>query len=1013
MKYRIRLLALALVSALLLPTLAACGGGTATTETTAAEGEATSTPTEAPTDPVTDVPTDPAETDPEDKPWEPPVETTLGLANVAVGCPVITNACEEGSNQNLTDGNPDTDYNSGMKRGDENRTFPFEVVIDLTRTYPLAGLVIHKAARSGSLFKKAIYDKFRVEVSEDGLTYTEVATEATVKATGDGLELPLDTTARFVRITSTDLGDRGSYGLCLSEIEVLSTITNADNLLPNKRALVMRPGATDLLTATYRLPVQEDTALSSLRFISSDPSVVKVDETIVGAITAVADGEAIIYVTDGQNATPIPVTVHTPDPAYRVATFYLADHGVNSREVFALLKESGITYIENCRPYDTFGNLTTEYLRVQAYDYGLTLSVSDPAHYNFLRMSDEEIRAVAAKYKNLPGYGGLYILDEPANANPYARVYRALMEEDPFCIPHLNLLPGGMSDFHGYVSDWVATTGGDVLKSLSYDNYPYTTAPNSFNTLVYQTLNEIRTTALLYHDLNTGYYIHSMGIHNAYRVPTDAEIYYHTALGVAYGMKDFKHFVWFTPPYSGSGEHFITGVLNPEYGKSEIFEGVKAANTMLHALSPYLANTDAVELYHTRGQDGTAIPADFCVAQDSNTPIVLSVLVDRDTGRQYLAIVNKRFNKEATVELKIKDSALTDMWNVVTGEAVPASVSGGKLTLELPAGGLAVLMLPEGYDARADKTVNDGTEKSLLSGIGASVSSSVGAGSFAYMLNDGKYTTGWSNNDTADTAWIVYDLKDEKTFNRVDIYPVEGEEAFFPRAISVWVSQDGKNYTEVAAAKDIDLSKWGSLTFEATTARYIRISLDQMINLGAPSARIGEIEVYMDNGQLPAMPAMKVNATLPTEGSLIKGAPFITSSSYEEWGWTNAVINDGRIDYVEGVHQGWCSAIGSQVPESNEWVAFVLPAPATLHKMVIHPVSTFVKAYHVEVSSNGVDWETVASVDNDKYTDKTPRTLEFEAENVKYLRLVITEMGVKSTIYEVGYVVQIAEIEVY
>ncbi len=1011
MKHHIRLLAAALASILLLPILAACTGGTTgSTDTTGGDTPSTDAPTTPDTAHETDPATEP-ETEPEDKPWEVPAETKLGAANVALFCPVITNACEGGSNQFATDGDPETSYCTGLVREKDKQTFPYEVVIDLTRAYDLCGLRILRSNSDRSINQKAIYEKFRVELSADGLTYTEVATDAEATFGDSGIELPLSGNARFVRITSIDLGKRGAWGLDLSEIEVLSEITSHDNLLPSKRALAMQPGATDTLTAIYRLAPEAPGALS---FKTSDPAVVTIDET-TGALTAVANGEATLYVTDGENATAIPVTVKTPDPAYRVATFYLANHGENTREVMALLKESGITFLENCRPYDTYGNNTTEYLRVMANDYGLTLSISTPEHTNFLNMTDEEIRAVVAKYKNLPGFGGLYILDEPLDANQYARVYRAILAEDPYCLPHLNLLPGGMADFHGYVSDWVATVGGDTLKTLSYDNYPYGVSPNTFNTGVYDTMNEIRTTALLYNGVNTGYYIHSMGIHNAYRVPTDSEILYHAALGVAYGMKDFKHFVWFTPPYSGSGEHFITGVLNPEMGKSEIFEGVKAANAMLHTLSPILANTDAVELYHTRGQNGTKVPENFCINVTSNTPAIISVLVDRTTGQQYLVLLNKQFNKDVEMKIKVQDSALTELCDITSGEPTTIAVSGGKATIALSAGNLCVIKLPDGYDARADKTVNDGTETSLLSGIGASVSSSVGNGYFAYKLNDGKRTEGgWATNSTANTAYIVYDLKTQKTFNRMDIYPLDGSYDFFPRALSVSVSDDGVTYREVAAAKDINIEAWGALTFEATTARFVRIDITAMLNLGAPSTRIGEIELYMDNGQIPAMPSFKNPTFTPDpSGNVVLHAPYMVSSSYEAWGWTQTVLNDGRTDYVEGVHQGWCSQIGSQVPESDEWVAFILPTPVTISKMVIHPVGTFVSDYHVEVSVDGINWKTVASVEGDMYTSKEVRTLEFDAVEARYIRLVVTKMGVKSSIYEVGYVVQIKEIEVY
>lgn len=990
------------------------GDSTADTVTAAPDtADETDTPTDpADTQPAETTPADtqPAETDPSDEPWSVPEESVLGLANVALKCPVITNDCADGSNQNLTDGDPKTDYTTNRGSKDELRTFPYEVVIDLIRSYAIKGIRICKGNRMASYF----YDKFTVEVSSDGLSYTQVATEANATEGKDCLEIAFESEARFVRVTSTDLGDKRSYMLSLSEIQVLSEITNYDNILPNKRALVMQPTATDTLTATYRLE-----GSGTFTFHTSDPTVVTVDEQ-TGAVTAVADGTAILYVDDGVNCTPVPVTVTTPKASFQVSTFYLADHGINSREVFALLKECGINFLENCRPYDSYGNDTTEYLRVQAADYGLILSVADPVNgATWLSKTDEEIAAIVAKYKNLPGYGGIYILDEPANANPYARVYNAILAEDPFCRPHLNLLPGGMSDFHGYVSDWVATVGGDNLKSLSYDNYPFGVNANTFSGGVYGTLNEIRKTGLMY-GVETGYYIQAMGIHGAYRVPTDAEILYHTSLGVAYGMKDFKWFVWFTPPYSGSGEHFITGILTPEMGKSEIFEGVKAANTMLWTLSPYLSTADAVAVYHTNS-DGEKLPSDFCITRKSGANLVLSLMRDPDTGKQYIVLVNKNMQKAATAQMLINDAALTELWNLTNGERTSISIQNGAFSVDLPAGGLCLIELPDGYDARYQYVENDGTKDSLLSGHGASVSSSVGSGTFAYMLNDGnRKGTSWATDDpTAETAWIVFDLKTQKSFNRMDIYPAGDDYAVgvrFPTALSVWISEDGKTYTKVAERTNINVSDWGAITFDTVTARYVKVSVDGMTALlNTPSAEIGEIELYMDNGQIPAMETFTVKERTPAaNGNLVRGMKPFVSSSYEAWGWTQSVLCDGRTDYVEGVHQGWCSAIGSQTPDNYECIVFPFGTPTTVSKVVVYPVNnTFASDYCVEVSTDGVSWTKVAEVTGEKGSVESPLVLEFTPVEARYVRFAVTKMWNKSSIYEVGYVVQISEIEVY
>ena len=148
---------------------------------------------------------------------ELPEERSIGSANVALGCPVITNGCKDGSNQNLTDGKSNTNYVS-----DEHEDFySFEIVVDLTRPYPVNGIRL----QNGNAKKVGKLTGFILSVSADGRTYNEVADQSALK---DG-QLLLDavTDARYVKITATEVTKRSSdkYAISLSEMEVLSEIT--------------------------------------------------------------------------------------------------------------------------------------------------------------------------------------------------------------------------------------------------------------------------------------------------------------------------------------------------------------------------------------------------------------------------------------------------------------------------------------------------------------------------------------------------------------------------------------------------------------------------------------------------------------------------------------------------------------------------------------------------------------------------------------------------------------------
>lgn len=934
---------------------------------------------------------------------ELPEERSIGSANVALGCPVITNGCKDGSNQNLTDGKSNTNYVS-----DEHEDFySFEIVVDLTRPYPVNGIRL----QNGNAKKVGKLTGFILSVSADGRTYNEVADQSALK---DG-QLLLDavTDARYVKITATEVTKRSSdkYAISLSEMEVLSEITTYDNLLPQKRALAMQPGATDRFAVRCRLGTPADT----LQWISDRPEVVSVERT-TGEITAHADGTATIYVSDGINCTAIPVTVATPKPAYTISTFYLANHAPNTLEVFDYLKECGITFIENCRPYDYYGNLTTEYLRVMANDYGLTLSVADPVKEDaWLSTTEGEITAIVNRYKNLPGIGGIYLRDEPSQPNVFAPIYKAVVAADPASNPHLNLLPNVGGNYYGYVSDWVATVGSQNLKCLSYDMYPFGTSRNSINNAVYDHLDLYRRVGNTW-GVNTGYYMQAMGINGAYRVPNDNEMMYYASLGVAYGLKEFKWFVWFTPPYSGAGEHFITGILDSEGKKSALFDGVTAVDQMLSTLSPYLANTDSVAVYHTDGKNGNKLPADFCL--NTTGSYVVSVMRDRTDGQEYLVVVNKSFRKEMTADFTAVCNSLdlSAVMDITSGTPTALKKNGNGFSLSLKAGGLAVLQFPQGYSALPAADQKDG--RNLLQDCGASVSSSAGDGRYAYMLNDGDRTTNFATAQEQ-TGWILYDLHTVCTFNRVDIYPASGQTVgfFFPKALSVWISEDGKEFKKVASYADIDVYKWGSIRLDTAKARYIRIDIDDIEErLGQTIVEIGEIEVYLDNGKVPAMVLPEEKELKPAEnGNLLLGQTPYVSSSYEEYGWTKNQLTDGCIGMNVGVHQGWCSMIGSKTRDITEWVMFALGKPITISKMVVYPSydSEFVEDYHVEVSLDGLTWTTVWSITGDNKDNGDPRVMTFDPVEARYVRFVVTKMGNGNPASAIGYKVQIGEIELY
>ena len=74
--------------------------------------------------------------------------------------------------------------------------------------------------------------------------------------------------------------------------------------------------------------------------------------------------------------------------------------------------------------------------------YGLKLLTRDVDVQGALDKSDDQLRKLAGRYKDLPGFGGFFIVDEPYNPTPYARAENIFREICPDAYVNVNFLPG-------------------------------------------------------------------------------------------------------------------------------------------------------------------------------------------------------------------------------------------------------------------------------------------------------------------------------------------------------------------------------------------------------------------------------------------------------------------------------------------------------------------------------------------------------------------------------------------
>lgn len=151
------------------------------------------------------------------------------------------------------------------------------------------------------------------------------------------------------------------------------------------------------------------------------------------------------------------------------------------------------------------------------------------------------------------------------------------------------------------------------------------------------------------------------------------------------------------------------------------------------------------------------------------------------------------------------------------------------------------------------------------------------------------------------------------------------------------------------------------------------------------------------------------------KGNMGPEAEVSTSTSIENWGWTQAKLNNS---FTADADLGWSSG-GDQ---GQDWVIYAFKEAKQFSKVVLVPRSDgaeagkfFPQAFEVQVSDDGQTWKTVYTF---KKTGEglfnpgtAPQEYSFGIANGKYLRLLVTE---KTNNGEGdGYHAQLSELEVY
>ena len=655
--------------------------------------------------------------------------------------------------------------------------------------------------------------------------------------------------------------------------------------------------------------------------------------------------------------------------------------------------------------------------------YGLKLLTRDQDVQNALNKSDGELRKLAERYKDLPGFGGFFIVDEPYNPTPYARAENIFREVCPDAYINVNFLPGAaypsrevylrqLCDYGGLL------TGGGTL---SMDCYCFPEGGGVNEHGLFSNYDDIRV-AGLYTGTDTAVYVQSVGMVGGYRTPSGTDLRYNMMAALAYGVKEIKFFTWGTP--TADEGNYTTAILDRDNKPTELYHEVVKINKKIHAMGTHLAACDATYVYHSRLKTADAyeiLPEDCFLQTDGKADVILSLLEERRGDGEYVFVVNKNITAEQTVTLTFAGVSAVSLVSDENGELTETPLTDGKLTLTLAAGDGMLVRLPAGdFIKPAEKS-----DKNLALHAPVKATSSVGMDNYyLYNLTDGVVDSASAARLTSKDGTVqslTVDLGIVTTVNRIDLYPAGvgvNCGAFNPVDFSLLVSADGVTWAEVAKnTQPLPRDTVPVFRFDSVNARYVRISVNGLKG-NSGYADIGELAVYNDDGSIPdKIPTAYTEADLTAGENIALNKPVVDYSSttdVPEWTCHHTYITDG--DYTKA----WASELfRNERASSKEWITIDLLAVYDVNCVKLIPrdlwngVNVFPEDYEIQVSVDGVNFVTVKSVkgDNNPQT-QDDRILTFDLVPARYVRLYATRLTKSSTVNG-GYCIEMSEMEVF
>lgn len=287
------------------------------------------------------------------------------------------------------------------------------------------------------------------------------------------------------------------------------------------------------------------------------------------------------------------------------------------------------------------------------------------------------VKSVLADYDRYDSFAGFLLYDEPSvpQFSGLAQIRGLMRELAPHALPYINLLPTyatagqlGAATYEEYLQQFIAVVQPPFL---SFDFYTLLD-PSGTRSDYFYNWSLIRQAALGA-NIPAWVFIQSVAIAGAYRLPTEAELYWQINVSLSYGCKGIQYFTYWTPDSSagpfGGGPIASDGTVDPIY-----YTVQKINETYLSIIGQELLSLRSDSVEHANesplSQGAVSFTPDQYVSAVDGSPVIVSLFSkpDSDDSTRWLLLANLSFDNPANVNVGL-GPAVTKVFEFRTGRA--------------------------------------------------------------------------------------------------------------------------------------------------------------------------------------------------------------------------------------------------------------------------------------------------------------------------------------------------------